>query len=690
MGFDRRGFIKLLAGGAVGTLATPLPWKMADDISIWTQNWPWIPTVKKRGEKLRVPTICKLCTSVCALSIETVGGVPITSNGNQDSPLSNGGICPIGAAAVRLLYSPSRVRGPMKRTGNGFEPISWDDAKKELADALDRARGNVALITGDEAGSGTEVLTAFVNQMGSKKYFTMPSDTETASVAWNQLIGGTGQVGFDLENADYVLMIGADVFETWGPTVRNRKLFAAHRENEDAKFVFVGPVENGTAAISDTWIPSLPSKQGVIALGLAYHLFRSGAVSGGGLDDLKEFVLAEYAPKRVEQEAGISAAELGRLAKELIQAKKPLVIVGSEFGAGMGAHDYAAGLALNVLLNRVNQSGGMRVIQQVDPVVSGAPTSAELYSNDLIAFLDSMARETVKRPEVLLVYEANPVYGLPHSERMSKVMEQIPFKVSFSTFMDETAAMSDLILPSSLCLERLDDAYSPFGIEKALYTIGEPVIEPIYDTRNIPDFILELAGEMGVDLGFSSYEEVLQAKASSLGAKYKSLVGGEVWTSDQTVGVDTNGLFQKSLRTGFGTKDSNGAFPVALAPMAKANVGTDRVATPGIALDTIQADELQGKEFYVKINGVTAGKYGLTQDNRIKLVSPVDEITARVNIDEGVMSDVVAAPLGFGRSAWDVYSRDKGENVYQLMTVKSEPGTGMMVFADTRVKITKI
>ena len=43
---DRRGFLKFIGGAAVGTLATPVVWKGLDDISIWSQNWPWIPSLQ--------------------------------------------------------------------------------------------------------------------------------------------------------------------------------------------------------------------------------------------------------------------------------------------------------------------------------------------------------------------------------------------------------------------------------------------------------------------------------------------------------------------------------------------------------------------------------------------------------------------------------------------------------------------
>ena len=59
MGLDRRSFISLVTGGVVGSLFTPVVWKTLDDVSIWTQNWPWIPTLNN-GTELSVPALCKL------------------------------------------------------------------------------------------------------------------------------------------------------------------------------------------------------------------------------------------------------------------------------------------------------------------------------------------------------------------------------------------------------------------------------------------------------------------------------------------------------------------------------------------------------------------------------------------------------------------------------------------------------
>jgi hypothetical protein len=50
-------------------------------------------------------------------------------------------------------------------------------------------------------------------------------------------------------------------------------------------------------------------------------------------------------------------------------------------------------------------------------------------------------------------------------------------------------------------------------------------------------------------------------------------------------------------------------------------------------------------------------------------------------------SDLVAAPLGFGHTAWDEYSRGLGDNAYKVLAAADDPETGLSVWSDTRVNI---
>ncbi|WP_457571143.1 menaquinone reductase molybdopterin-binding-like subunit QrcB [Desulfovulcanus sp.] len=683
MGLDRRGFITFLVGGAAGTLFTPVPWKLLDDVSIWSQNWPWIPRLKY-GAKGVTPTTCKLCPAGCGLDVNTVGKRPVTAEGNVEHPLSQGGICPLGSAAVQLLYSPARVKGPLKNNGGKFESISWEEAGKILAEKLSgvKGSGNVAFISGDENGTANEVLAAFLSALGSSDYYFMPSDAGAYAVAWNKIMGGQGQIGFDLENSDYVLMLGADLLSSWGTVVRNQKVFGQKK----GQFVYAGPVQTGSASVANKWVPVLPGKESTFALGLAYYILRAGRTCPGKyFAEFKEYILSNYTPSKVQDLTGVPAKTIQKVAAELMSARRPVIVSGSDFGQGSGSLDMVAGIFLNLLLGRLNQRGGLVALPNVQ-ALDKAPDLNQLRQNSLIDFINDV-QKGAKQPKVLFIYEANPLYALPQNSQLASALEKVPFKVSFSTFLDETAAKADLILPTPHFLERLDDAYTPFGVGAVTYSVSTPVIDPIFDTKPTPDFILGLAEEMGVDLGISSFEDALKAKAEKLGADWEELQSGQAYVANKIVYQGYLALPARILPAGL--KKASPDYPVYLAPQAKPYIGNTKLATTPFGVVTIREHELKGKDFYVHMNKVTAKELGLKQDNKVKLVSSAGECKALVNITETVMNGVVAAPLGFGHTAWDDFSKGKGDNIFNVLTVTQEKGTGLYVWNNSQVKVVK-
>ena len=71
MGVTRRNFLKFTVGGVAGLHITPLPYKLMDDVAIWTQNWPWVP-VPPEGEFTHVKSVCSLCTGGCGIEVRKV------------------------------------------------------------------------------------------------------------------------------------------------------------------------------------------------------------------------------------------------------------------------------------------------------------------------------------------------------------------------------------------------------------------------------------------------------------------------------------------------------------------------------------------------------------------------------------------------------------------------------------------
>lgn len=699
----------------MGTMFTPIPWKMLDDVSIWTQNWSWIPRVPK-GQIDYVKTTSKLCPAGEGLKIMRVAGNPITAAGNADHPLSRGGVSALARAEVYMLYSPARVKSPMKKSGKGFTPITWEQALLEMADKLGAAKGSVACVSGDGTGTINELLSAFVGKLGAAGYFMMPSEATTAAKGVS-LMGGKGQAGYDFENAQTVLVLGADIFETWGTSTRNRKAFGDSRpvgEKPKSTYIYVGPTKNNTAAVCDQWIPASAADLGVVALGIAWHLLKAGATSNApGFDTFKAVVNGGFGPEDVKRATGIAPEVLAGVAKALAASKAPLVVTGSPFGQGLGAAPFIAGMGLNLLLGRINKPGGVYALPELATVVPGAMSREAMLAGDLPAFLKGVADGKTPAPKALLVYDANPAYGLPETAAMAKALEKIPYKVSFSSFMDETAAMCDLILPNSLTLERYDDLATPYGSGFCVYSLAMPYQKPVCDTRTTGDVILTLARKMSVDLKFDNFLQVLKEKVATLakasggfvakdvmpwqvaagkpapalagGDLWKALAAGYAWTMVGQVQSNMGfapEVLAKAIKAGKGPEKA-----AILAPYAQLRTGTPSTGIPCQDLTTVPDTELVKETTLVRLNSATAKALGVKKGATVTLSGAGAKCEAKVHIFESVMTGVVSAPLGFGHTAFDIFSKGKGANYLSLLAVAEEPGTGLSVWSAAEVKI---
>ena len=683
MGLDRRSFISLVTGGVVGSLFTPVVWKTLDDVSIWTQNWPWIPTLNY-GEELSVPALCKLGSDAYGIKIKTVAGKPVVATGNPDHPLSLGGICPLGAASVQLLYSPSRIKNPKVKDGDKFKDISWEEAEGILAEKLKSAGSDVAMISGDETGSVTDVLAGVVGKLGSDKSFFMPSESAPAAAAL-AMLGGDGQVGYDIENASYVLMLGADAVGSWGNVARNGKAFSASRA-KGVKYVYVGPAQNGTTAVADSWIPCAAGTEPVLALGLASVIIKSGRdrSSWPGFAAFSKYVDQNYQPEKVAEITGVSVDMINGLAKELVKSGRPLVLTASESGQGLGAFEAAAGMCLNMLLERVNAAGGVRILPWAPKVIEAAADKKTMFGNDLVAYLTGIADGSANAPAMLMVYGANPAYAMPNLNKAQAAIDKAGFVVSFSSFMDETAAMADLIMPDSYAFERMDDAYSPYGSGQPNYTVAGAVTKPVFDTKPTGDVLLAVAAQAGLELGFETFEDVVKAKAEALGADFDAMVEGTPWIAEEFP-VQDLALWTAPLEA-LPVPAKDGKSLSLVAPV-RLKIGSAKIATPPFGTNAIRFDEMLGREMYVMVNGATAKNLGLKKDDLVKLANAAGECKARVRIFEGVMNDTVVAPLGFGHTAWDDFSRGKGDNVFKLLAAEAQGGLSR--FAAAQVTVSK-
>lgn len=719
MALDRRGFIALAAGGVAGSLLTPMVWQSLDDVSKWTQQWPWLPSLD-HGEFKDVFTISKMDPCAPGIRVRMVGGRPVNAFGNPEHPLSQGGASAIGVSEVYMRYAPSRVTKPMARKGDKLAPVSWDEALGLVAEKLKGAAGNVAVVSGDETGTVNEVLSAFLGKTGGKSYYLMPSDSLASTKAFG-LMGGVGKPGYDINNADFVLFLGADGFESFGASLAARKAFSAKTPTDarsKADYVYAGPAKNFTATVCGKWLPVAADGLTALAMGICYNLLLAGkSFPAADADAFAKLVKEKYNPARIEALTGLGESAVAELSQALLKSKAPLVIPGSPLGCGMSARAFMAAMAVNMLLGRMNVPGGVYAVPELPQVVAGALAKDKMAAADLPSFLKDVAGGKAKMPAVTLFYDANPVYALPESDTVAKAMASGGFKVSFASFMDETSAQSDVVLPLPLSIERHDDAGNPFGAPFALYAKSKPLDKALGEARSATPVLIELAKKMGFDLGFSSFEALQKAKcdalakaggfvakgdnpwkvlagdmaapaASSSADLWKALDAGKAWV--MTGGVKQGQLlFGAAFLAAEAPKAELSPKQVKLAAMTGSRLGTPSTGIPSHNLITARDTELVENESFVIMNAATAKRLQVAKADLVKVSGSAGSMKVRVHVAEFVATGNVAVIPNLGHSAFDEFSKGKGGNANAVMTAVVEPESKMSTWAASVVTVEK-
>jgi hypothetical protein len=181
MKLTRRDLLMLLGGGAVGTMLSPIPWKLLLDSSVWTQNWPWIPRPANGPVTVRY-TACALCPAGCGVRARCVGGRPVSLAGLPSDPAGGGTLCAVGLAAHHLAWHPARVRRPLRRSGEGadFAPVDPDVAAVEIGAAMRAHPGAVAILDGRPDRAISAAYRELLAGLPGATYLAPPSVTRSS------------------------------------------------------------------------------------------------------------------------------------------------------------------------------------------------------------------------------------------------------------------------------------------------------------------------------------------------------------------------------------------------------------------------------------------------------------------------------------------------------------------------------
>jgi molybdopterin-containing oxidoreductase family iron-sulfur binding subunit len=276
----------------------------------------------------------------------------------------------------------------MRREGETFTPITWEEAESALADGLRGAGSNVVLISGRTGPTLTRLQESWIQGLGGRRIeYEALSEAPLREAA--RIAFGTDQVPtFDFASAGIVYSFGADFLETWLSPVEHGRGFSrmsgTNEAHQKGRFVFIGPRLSLTGQNADEWIPVDPGGEALVALAVANVLMRNGADAGPYAE-----LLQAYDPQSVASAVGVPADVLANLA-EAFSIEGPGLAVGPGI-VGQGRNATAVNLAV-LILNAVAGSVGRTVHPQTAHL-----SAAATRTGDLTDALSSLA-QTARRP----------------------------------------------------------------------------------------------------------------------------------------------------------------------------------------------------------------------------------------------------------------------------------------------------
>ena len=723
MKVDRRSFLSFIIGGAAGTALSPLPWKLTDDIAIWTQNWPWTP-VPEKGEISHVTSVCPLCPGGCGISVKKSAERVIKIEGLEGHPVNDGGLCILGLAGAQLLYGPTRIRTPLKRSNGGWQKISWQDAIAEVVAKLMQMRVNgsahkLACVAGSDRGTVPGLLNRFLTVYGSPNFIRTPSIWDSYELALYLTQGTRSMAGFDIENADFILSFGSGLIEGWGSPGYMLRAKNMLRE-KGGRMVQIESRLSKTAAKSDHWISIKPGTDGALALSMAHviikeRLYHREFIEGytEGLSTHYQRMIDGFPPEIVSRTTGISTGTIVALARDFAGARRPLALCGQGQGHLPGSlREFLAVHTLNALVGNINQPGGIWAVPEPEyidwpelemdavasegfqhPRVDGAGSihypNARYLLNRLPAVINASDASPV---ELLFVYNANPIFSLQDAASVKKAFEKISMKVSFSSYLDETTAMADLVLPSHAFLERFEDVPAACGLPKPIIGLAKPVVEPLYNTRHVGDVIIQLAKELGHNIGAAfPWDDYAACLQETLGDRWDTLVEEGYWVDNAFNAADWANAFETdSAKFEFTNSEiisladysplkpegDETLYPLLLVPYDTLRISSDYVGSPPFLIKALEDTILKGNLVSVEVNPETAKALGLSDGQNAKLTTPKDSVSVKVHLSHGIMPGIVAIPRGLGHTAYDKFLAGKGVNYNQLSSSIEDPASG--------------
>ncbi len=592
------------------------------------------------------------CPDSCGVIATVEDGKIVSHRGDPAHGVTRGVLCWRGNNYLKRFYDPSRLLYPLRRTENGWQRLSWDDALELVAERLTHYRSTFGplsvLVVNYSAvrGQAAQALGRhFWSHFGGATFSVGGLSIEANEAAQNLDFGGD-------DTHEPEDLVNSAAFAVWGKNVpvthHHWMAFIDEARKKGAPLVVIDPVRCSIAQKADRFYQIRPGSDGMLAIGVARLLLESERVDAAFIDDhsrgfaaYRELVFS-HSMQQVMAATDLTAEQIADLA-QLYAEKKPLatlVGLGPSYwengGATVRLIDALAAISGNIGVPGGGAGTNMMGARGLDLTAGGEVPSVERRAVLLPRLGEGILGAKDPPLKMGWIAGANPASTAPDTNRVKEGLRSLEFLVVVEQFMTATAELADLVLPCTTYLE-MDDLVDAYGHNWLGLT--REVVPPQGETK--------------------SDGEILQLLAERLG--FGRVLAGEMseWAARALKPLEESGLTLDMLRERprrnpravavpfanreFATPSGKFEFVGEFTPAAVADgEALHLVATK--TLRTLNSQVLPGdvpEGPVVRVNPAVLAEQGLADGGEAWVVSKVGRVKVRVAADELVRRDVL-------------------------------------------------
>ncbi|MEW6470617.1 MAG: molybdopterin oxidoreductase, partial [Bacteroidota bacterium] len=356
-------------------------------------------------------------------------------------------------ASVLSLYDSERLKGPMMKG----EETSWDKIDSEIGSKLS---GNIRILSSTIISPSTKsVIANFSAKHPGTRHVTYDA------VSYHAIAKANNGVipSYNFDKANVIVSFAADFLANWLSPVEYAWQYAQGRKLNNGKETLSKHVQfettlSLTGSNADVRIPVKPSQIGAAAA----VLYNAVASLTGGAPVSASGNMTDEQKKAIADSAKWLADNKGR----------SLVVC--------GINDEA----IQTIVTGINQMLG-NYGQTID-----TDNHSNCHQGNDERVKNLLEEMKAGKVDALIVYNANPAYTLPG---FADALQKVKTKISFAATMDETASLCDYVCPDHHYLEAWNDALP----KKNSFSLAQPTITPIYNTRSAQETLMKWCGMPG-------------------------------------------------------------------------------------------------------------------------------------------------------------------------------------------------